>query len=162
MNELVQACEAFVALTTAQEQARCIQGITDLLDREVDSDTRRAIMEACGRRCIARRTLDAATRLQQEAQDLDDLLCRLNEAHIGGGHLQREGDVIHATYDQCYCQSVSETREPLSPTYCHCGCGWYRQLFETILDRPVKVDLLSSIIQGDDRCRYLIRIREPG
>jgi hypothetical protein len=86
----------------------------DVLDREVDEETRWAIMEACGRRCIGAGTLEKTGRLQQRAQDLDNLLGRLNEAHIGGGHLQRAGDVIHAAYDRCYCGSVSRTREPLS------------------------------------------------
>jgi hypothetical protein len=123
----------------------------DVLDRAVDEETRRLIMEACGRRCISASTLEKARRLQQEAQDLDDLLSRLNGAHIGGGHLQRKGDVIHAAYDRCYCGSVSKVSETFSATYCYCSCGWYRQLFETLLGRPVEVELLGSIIQGDER-----------
>jgi predicted ArsR family transcriptional regulator len=44
-----------------------------------------------------------------------------------------------------------------SATYC--SCGWYRQLFETLLDGPVEVELLGSIVQGDERCRFLIHTR---
>lgn len=161
-DELARACEAYATLTTPQQQTRYIRGMMDVLDRAVDEETRRAIMEACGRRCSGASTLAKARRLQQEAHDLDDLLDRLNASHIGGGHLQRKGDVIHAAYDRCYCGSVSKAREPLSATYCHCSCGWYRQLFETLLGRPVEVDLPGSIIQGDDCCRFLIRIQEPG
>jgi predicted ArsR family transcriptional regulator len=160
-DDLARACEAYASLTTPQQRARSIRGMMDVLDREVDSDTRRAIMEACGRRCIGASTLKRARRLQQEAQDLDDLLSRLNAAHIGGGHLQREGNVIHGAYDRCYCGSVSRAREPLSATYCTCSCGWYRQLFETLLEQPVEVDLLASIVQGDERCRFLIRYGAP-
>ena len=159
-DELAQACDAYASLTTPQQKARCIRSIMDRLDREMDEETRWAIMEACGRRCIGASTLREARRLQQEAQDLDDLLRRLNQARIGGGHLQREGWVIHAAYDRCYCGSVSKTREPFSATYCHCSCGWYQQLFETLLDAPVEVELLGSIIQGDERCQFLIHIPE--
>ena len=131
-----------------------------VLDREVDEEARRAIMEACGRTCISGRTLAEAGRLQREANDLDDLLHGLNEVHIGGGQLRCEGEVIRAVYESCYCGSVSHTREPLSATYCRCSCGWYRELFETLLKRPVEVELLSSIIQGHDGCEFLIR--SPG
>ncbi|MBN1581838.1 MAG: hypothetical protein JXA89_14125 [Anaerolineae bacterium] len=155
-DELVQGCEAYAALTTPQQKARCIREMMEVLDRNVVAETRRAIMEACGRRCIGAGTLKKACRLGQEARDLDDLLARLNEAHIGGGQLRREGGAIHASYDRCYCGSVSQTREPFSATYCHCSCGWYRQLFETLLDGPVEVELLSSIVQGDETCRFLI------
>jgi len=133
----------------------------DVLDREVDRETRKTIMEACGRRCISVTTIKKARSLLQEARDLDDLLGRLKQVHIGGGYLQREGDVIRAAYDRCYCGSVSRTREPFSATYCHCSCGWYRQLFETLLCRPVAVELLGSIIQGDERCQFLIHIQDP-
>lgn len=161
-DDLVRACKAFATLTIPQQKAQCIQGMMDVLDQEVDEKARQAIMEACGRRCIGASTLERARRLRKEAQSLDDLLSRLNEARIGGGHLQREGDVIHAAYDRCYCGAVSKTRKPFSATYCHCSCGWYRQLFEVLLDRQVEIELLGSIIQGDERCRFLIRIREPG
>jgi predicted ArsR family transcriptional regulator len=160
-DDLARACEAYASLTTPQQKARSIGAMMEALDREVNEDTRRAIMEACGRRCIGASTLKRARRLQQEAQDLDDLLSLLNAAHIGGGHLQRDGDVIHATYDRCYCGSVSRTSEPLSATYCACSCGWYRQLFETLLEQRVEVDLLASIVQGDERCLFLIRCSVP-
>jgi hypothetical protein len=159
-DQLAQACEEYTTLTTPQQKARCINSMMDVLDREVNDETRRAILEACGRDCIGASTLEKARCMKQEAQDLDDLLRRLNGAQIGGGHLRREGDAIHATYDRCYCGSVSKTREPFSPTYCRCSCGWYRQLFETLLEQPVEVDLLGSIIQGDERCRFLIRLSE--
>jgi len=59
-------------------------------------------------------------------------------------------------YERCYCGSVSQTKEPFSATYCYCSCGWYRQLFETLLERPVEVELLGSVIQGDENCRFKI------
>jgi hypothetical protein len=161
-DELVRACETYPSLTTGRQKARCIRGMMDVLDRSLDEATRQRIMEACGRCCIPASTLKKACRLRQQAQGLDDLLARLNAAHIGGGHLQRNGNVILATYDRCYCGSVSAARPPFSATYCQCSCGWYRQLFETLLERPVEVVLLGSIIQGDDRCRFLIRALQPG
>jgi predicted ArsR family transcriptional regulator len=160
VDELAGAIEAYASLTTPLQRARCIRGMMEVLDREADEETRRAIMEACGRRCIAARTLKRARRLQQGAQGVDDLLSRLNSAHIGGGHYRREGEVIHAAYDRCYCGSVSHFPEPFSATFCHCSCGWYRQLFETLLQQPVEVELLASIVQGDELCRFLIHIGE--
>ena len=160
-SELAQACEVYANLTTPLQKARGIDGMMDVLDREVDEKTRWAIMEACGRQCIGASTLEKARRLKQETQDLDDLLIRLNAAHIGGGHLEQAEDGIHAAYDRCYCGSVSKANEPFSATYCHCSCGWFRQLFETLLEGPVDVELISSIIQGDERCRFLIHLPEP-
>ena len=155
---LAQACETYNTLTTPQQKAQSIKGMMDVLDQEVDEPTRQTIMQACGRQCIGASTLNKARKLAKTARDLDDLLEQLNQAHIGGGHLRREDDVIHATYDRCYCGSVSKAREPFSVTYCHCSRGWYRQLFETLLDKTVEVELVASIIQGDKRCQFLIHI----
>jgi hypothetical protein len=157
-DELARAAEAYAALTTARQKARCIREMMNVLEAEVDEPTRREIMETCGRGCIGPTTLQRACRLQRQARDLDDLLARFNAAHIGGGHLRREGDVIRAAYERCYCAAVAKTQEPFSPTFCQCSCGWYRQLFETVLGRPAEVRLVGSVIQGDDRCRFLIRL----
>jgi len=157
---LGQACNAYDTLTTPLQRARCIKGVIDVLDQAVDTSTRQAIMQACGRQCIGASVLDKARKLARTASDLDDLLAQLNQVHIGGGHLRREGDVIHARYDRCYCGSVNQTKEPFSPTYCHCSCGWYRQLFETLLERPVEVELCTSIIQGGENCQFRIMIHD--
>ncbi|MBN2394332.1 MAG: hypothetical protein JXR84_26600 [Anaerolineae bacterium] len=156
---LAQACVDYATLTTPLQRARCIKDMMDALDQAVDEPTRQAIMQACGRQCIGNSTLNKVRKLAKATSGLDDLLAQLNQAHIGGGQLHREGDVIHGTYTRCYCGSVNKTKEPLSASYCQCSCGWYRQLFETLLERPVTVELVSSIIQGDESCRFLIHIQ---
>ncbi len=158
-DQLLQACQVYQTLTTPQSKIRCIQGMMRALDQNVNAETRRQMMETCGRHCIGASTLEKARRLLRDAPDLDSWLDRLNEAHIGGGHLRREGDSIHAAYDRCYCGSVSQAKERISDTYCRCSCGWYRQLFETLLGRPIEVELVSSIISGGERCQFLILLR---
>ena len=161
-EELVQACQVYPTLTTPQQKIRGIQGMMQLLDQTGDEETSWQIMETCGRRCIGATTSEKARRLLRDSPDLDSWLDRLNEAHIGGGHLLREGSAIHAVYDRCYCGSVSKAKEVISNTYCRCSCGWYRQLFETALGQPVQVELLGSIISGEERCRFLIHLQSPG
>jgi len=157
-EELLNACDDYMTLTTAVQKAQFLHGMMNAFDQKVDGNTRTKIMQACGRHCIGASTLKRARLIAQGAKDTDDLLERLNAAHIGGGYLQRERDVIHAAYDRCYCGSVSKTKEVFSPTYCQCSCGWYQKLFEMLLERPVEVDLLGSIIRGDSRCQFLIHI----
>lgn len=157
-DELIRACQVYVTLTRPKEKAGCIRQMMAALDREAGADTRKGIMQACGRSCLCASVIEKARRLQAGAQNLDELLDRLNRAHIGGGHLRRQGQAIHAAYDRCYCGSVSQTRQPFSATYCLCSCGWYRGLFEALLQRPVEVELLGSIIQGDENCQFLIHL----
>lgn len=48
----------------------------------------------------------------------------------------------------------------LSPTYGYCGAGFYQGLWEETLQQPVEVELLQSVLAGDDACRFAIRLPE--
>lgn len=156
-ERLITACQGYATRTTASQKARCIREMMSLLDyAAADEEVRRDIMEACGRKCIGASILQRASQIRRMAAGIDDLLRRLNEAHIGGGNMYWEGNIIHASYARCYCGSVSQTRLPISGTYCGCSCGWFRELFELLLGQPVEIRLVSSIIQGGDSCQFQI------
>jgi len=89
---------------------------------------------------------------------MNDFIIKLNEQHIGGGRLHLQDNVIQAGYDRCYCGSVSAGKERMPLTYCYCSTGWYKRLFEEVLSRPLQVEILQSIINGADTCRFLIHI----
>ena len=46
----------------------------------------------------------------------------------------------------------------MSRTYCYCGAGWYQQLWDGIMGQPVRVEVLKSILQVDDRCSFAIHL----
>jgi hypothetical protein len=157
-EKLMQNRVPFDTLTTGTQKARWIGNLMDDLSVEIGVENAKTVMEACGQRCIGNNVLEKARLIQKESQDIDVMLDKLNHAHIGGGRLRREGEVIYASYERCYCGSVSKTRIPISTIYCQCSCGWYKKLYETILDKPVKVELVDSIIHGADSCQFIIHI----
>lgn len=64
----------------------------------------------------------------------------------------------------CHCPRVRAAvaaGERFSPAYCYCGAGYYRDIWETILGRPLKVEVLSSVLAGDDTCTIAIHL-PPG
>ena len=61
----------------------------------------------------------------------------------------------------CHCPRVRDalkTKVEISPTYCYCGGGFYKGIWEEILGEPVQVELLSSVLAGDDTCSFAIRL----
>ena len=154
--ELDQVCNNYQQEKTLFQKTRAVRNIMMILDRALSEETRYAIMEACGCQCIGMSTLIKAKKLSQHAATLDELVKLLNENHFGGGYLERRGEAVYGAYTRFYCGSVNKTRELFSETYCHCSCGWYKQLFETLVDRLVLIELLGLIIQGDDRCEFMI------
>jgi predicted hydrocarbon binding protein len=62
----------------------------------------------------------------------------------------------------CHCpriRDVLKSGETIPPIYCYCGAGFYKGIWEEILQQPVQVELLESVLMGDDVCT--IRIDLP-
>ncbi|TFH34260.1 MAG: hypothetical protein E4G99_09850 [Anaerolineales bacterium] len=61
----------------------------------------------------------------------------------------------------CHCPRVREAvvmGKSLPMTYCYCGAGFYRDIWETILDKAVQVEVRSSVLHGDDVCTIAIHL----
>ena len=61
----------------------------------------------------------------------------------------------------CHCPRIRDIvnhPEPISATYCYCGGGFYKSLWEDILQESVEVELLRSVLQGDDVCSFAIHL----
>ena len=59
----------------------------------------------------------------------------------------------------CHCPRVRDalsTSETISPTYCYCGAGFYKGIWEEILQEPVAVEVLESVFQGDEVCKVAV------
>ncbi len=62
----------------------------------------------------------------------------------------------------CHCSFVhpylEEIPSKLSPTFCLCGAGWYRRLWEGILEQPVKIEHVETLLRGNDQCTLTISL----
>jgi predicted hydrocarbon binding protein len=65
----------------------------------------------------------------------------------------------------CHCPRVRDAvakGTPISGTYCYCGAGFYKGVWEEILQQPVEVEVLESVMQGDEVCKIAIHLpQEP-
>ncbi|UCE90865.1 MAG: hypothetical protein JSV90_05390 [Methanobacteriota archaeon] len=113
---------------------------------------------------------------QEINQDVVDFV-RSNEEIMGG---IRNGEIIYETkipymaqeylretdetmrrYYYCHCPWVREavrTGRRISPTFCYCSAGYHKKPWEVILGKPLKAKVLSSVLKGDDFCRFAIQI----
>jgi predicted hydrocarbon binding protein len=158
INRILKKRAQYESLTTSTQTSLWIRQLMEDLPEEIGLDCAKAVMESCGQRCIGQSVLEKARICYDDAQDIDEFLRKLNSTHIGGGNIRRESYLIFASYERCYCGSVSKTGTPISTIYCHCSCGWYKRLFQTVLGRPVQVELIDSIIHGAERCQFKIQL----
>lgn len=61
----------------------------------------------------------------------------------------------------CFCPIVRERlTEGMPLTFCYCGSGWYRQQWEGATGKPVHIEIVSSLLRGDDRCEFAIHLAD--
>ncbi len=64
----------------------------------------------------------------------------------------------------CHCPRIREVLEDpekeLPEYYCLCGAGFYKGIWEFILGKPVKVEVLETVMQGDEVCKIGIYLTE--
>jgi predicted hydrocarbon binding protein len=61
----------------------------------------------------------------------------------------------------CHCPRVRDALkrgEKLPLTYCYCGAGFYKGIWEEILGRPVEVEVVKSVLSGDDVCTVAVHL----
>ncbi len=59
----------------------------------------------------------------------------------------------------CHCPRVRQAVRlgiELPSSYCLCGAGYYLQIWETILERKVRVEVLESVCAGGDKCSFAV------
>ena len=103
------------------------------------------------------------------------------DPEMGGG--RRAGNIIYETkipymtkqylaetdprlkrYYACHCPWAREVVKnggvELAETFCQCSGGFHKKPFEAIFGRTLKVEVLESILKGDNRCRFAIHLPE--
>ncbi|HUT81007.1 MAG TPA: hypothetical protein VMZ29_07375 [Candidatus Bathyarchaeia archaeon] len=75
-----------------------------------------------------------------------------------------ETDVRMKQYYYCHCSWVREALKSgvvmVSPKFCKCSAGYYKNQWDVILDQPVDVEVIETILDGNERCLFAIHIPE--
>ncbi|MFC2026062.1 DUF6144 family protein [Chloroflexota bacterium] len=75
-------------------------------------------------------------------------------------YMQEEDPAIKRAY-YCHCPRIRDALKntiSISPTYCYCGAGYYKGIWEEILGVPIKVEVLKSVLQGDEVCSVAVHL----
>jgi predicted hydrocarbon binding protein len=155
-SRFIESCGSIPASLNPTEKAKFAKCLMDNFEKQFPVDVRTKVLENCGRGCIGATIIEKARRAKKKTRDLEELVNGLNQQHIGGGKLRHEKGKIYVEYERCYCGMVSKTKETFSSTYCNCSRGWLLELFERVFEKPVKVELMQSVIQGDPNCKFVV------
>jgi hypothetical protein len=110
----------------------------------------------------------------------DDVLTYVRDTPTCGGGV-RHGDEIHVTKipyqadlylhetDEvrrrhlcCHCpwarESILHPETSVSARFCECSAGFEKQYWDAVLDEPVRVDVVRSVLQGDPVCEFAVHL----
>ena len=156
------------------EQARCVEQIMERLDKKIpDESTKLNIMTACACTCYneyidifkedykLNRDIDKLLELMHgtvfmvKPKRIDNIILITKAPHSPVEHAQAKTEK-EKRYHFCHCKYARAAENSISLTYCYCGAGWCRKIWETVLDKPVKVEITKSVLQGDEVCQFAV------
>ncbi len=130
-----------------------VHDFTKTVDAELDEKEQIAFMQANGRACAGRGSLEA---MEKYRGDLDGLL-GMFRSHFGEQAAQHKDNVVTVSWDTCLCPLVMDVEE-ISHTFCHCTEGWFLAVFEMVTGKPVKAEAVETVKRGHDRCKVIVRV----
>ena len=138
----------------AKHTEKWIKNLIAGLDELVEEETRKLILERCGRECIGKSTVAKARKVFLKSENIEDFLYKYSKVNE---HLHHDDDDFYLVYPKCYCPTVKNIPPGhLLATYCECSTGWAKALFEGATGRQVEVVRETTILSGDEECRLKI------
>ncbi len=144
--------------TLTREKEFVLNWLSDLLeamDKFLDRDMQVKLVEQCGKACFNRFQFKKDIAIAGKG-DLGKLL----EAYKNNFGIERDGDFVHIYYGGGKCFCAAAIGRPCKPNDIHCECTrmTHQTIFETALERPVKVDIVESIRRGGGNCHFRVHL----
>lgn len=167
-KKVMEGSEQITASTSKERIAMWVKDAMERLDALVDEETRNQVMENCGHNCalMNRRVIERAKARRRKYKSVDEFLEAEQRKPMKGTRLVREGDILYQFYVphaftrpmRCYCSLLRglPADERVSPTYCHCSKGFVEKFWEDVLERPVRVELIQSVVSGAEECKFAV------
>ena len=153
------ACAAFGVPTAAIAESATAGPPKPLetLEGRVGTHTLDEILQQQGRFCAS--TTDM---IQKHKGDIDGFIQDITREWKQQITYDREKGVITAAgpeVKECFCPLIDGRYTPKSA--CDCSLGWTQYAYETVLGKPVQVELKESLLRGGKRCVFVVHVIPP-
>jgi len=127
------------------------------MENEIGTKKTKDILCKCGQKCCGQGHRKTVRKKFEESSSIEEFLEKISIKDVT--YKLEDKNTIVAKYQRCFCGQVkgATTTFP-NMTYCECGTEFNRQYFSSAFQKPVKVELIKSVISGSDSCKYLIHI----
>jgi effector-binding domain-containing protein len=163
--------------SSMDERFQWVKGAIDRLDKLAGGREKYEILSSCAHE-FSQKRIDKMRAIYEKNKNIDDVIEVMHNDYAWYEDPVRKGNSIYVTkipynregYEKattledkkknyCHCPIVRNyLNSEISPTFCNCSTGWYRQLWEGIIGKSVQIDILKSLINGDDKCEFEIHL----
>jgi effector-binding domain-containing protein len=179
-RNIMQGIEAITPAATFEEYSTWIQGAIQRLDALTDDNEKKCQVVSHCAHVFPHKRIEHLRSIYTRGK-FDDILREMYNDDFWYEKPVRRGNLLYMRknpfnpegYENahtpaerrkayCHCSFVhpflDEIPSKLSPTFCYCGAGWYRQLWEGILEQPVKIEHVETLLKGNDQCTLTITL----
>lgn len=179
-QQLMQGIESITPESSSADYTSWIQQAIARLDALTRDNEKKCLLVSCCAHVFPQERIDHLRTIYEQGA-FDDILREMYADDFWYEKPVRRGNVLYMRKNPfdpegyanavspaerrkayCHCSFVhpylDKIPSKLSPTFCYCGAGWYRQLWEGILDQPVKIEQVETLLKGNDQCTFTITL----
>ena len=150
-----------------------------ILERKTDDDQQYEILSHCAH-VFPVELIPPMRDIFRSTGDIDTVIeAMLSKGGFYPKLLRREGSIIYSekspanptAYKEaktdaerrrayCFCPLIRDCLDDAPIIFCNCSAGWPKQLWEGILETPLKIDIVQALTKGDDTCEFAIHLPE--
>ena len=165
----------FTLESSSENRLQWLKETLNRIDKVANDDDKYEILSCCAHE-FSQKRIDFLRSIYEKNKDIDDVIKEMENDYAWYENPVRKGNKIYVSkipvspegYEKaetseekkknyCHCRFInSNLDEGISPTFCNCSTGWYRQYWEGILDKPVRIKILKTLLKGDDICQFEI------
>jgi hypothetical protein len=177
----MEGIEQIVPESPLEAYTEWIRGAMERLDFLTDDPEKQYRVLACCAHVFPDERIAHLRSIYERHREIDEVLLEMYQDPDWYEDPVRKGNVLHmrkvpydpAGYEKgatpaerrrayCHCALVrpylDQVPSKMSPTFCWCGSGWYRRLWEGILGQPIQIDHVETLLKGPDQCTLKITL----
>lgn len=167
-DKVMEGSEQISSSTSKIKIAEWVKEAIGKLDKLADKKTRNKIMENCGYNCsiVNKRVIEKAKARREKYKSIDEFIEAEERNPMAGTRIKRDGNILYQFYApqsytrkmRCFCSLLRRlpADERVSITYCQCSKGFVKKFWEGVLEKPVRVEIMQSVVSGAPECKFKI------